>query len=66
MAKGNRKQVVELTREQAFGSYEAWTSPTYSEVRGTKGNVVKRIRGLNSAAEARREAQDLAAVFAAA
>lgn len=60
----NRKQAVELKLEGKFGNYEAWTSANYSEVRGTKGIVVKRFRGATSSVEAVLTAEDLAAVLA--
>lgn len=61
----NRKQAVELKLEGKFGNYEAWTSETYSEVRGTTGVVVKRFRGMTSSVEAVAAAENLSAVLAA-
>lgn len=63
MAK-NRKQAVELKLEGKFGNYEAWTSETYSEVRGITGVVVKRFKGVTSSIEAVSAAEGLAQVLA--
>jgi hypothetical protein len=64
MAHKNRKQATQLELEARFGNYEAWTSETYSEVRGSNGHVVKRIKGATSASEAVAEASALGRVLA--